>query len=141
MATNYWQSAFEDRAFLEFCYENFDCEFHGGPQAGFLSGNEIQAVRSIDCSNRGIRSLEGIEIFTNLDTLICSGNLISSLNLSRTNIKVLWCNPMQAPDGSNLLEYLFIRRGQEIEFITSNRDKASPSRIPDQTVIIAVPAN
>lgn len=153
-------AVFGDKAFMDFCYEKYDIDGPDGQPDGVLSFEELQQVRSMDCSGREIRSLNGIELFRNLDTLICSGNEIrflaldgipqlkyldcsgnylTELNVSQTEISTLFCNPMSAPDGTNLLEYLIVRRGQEIEFVTKDRDKADPKRIPDETDIIAVP--
>lgn len=153
-------SPFSDSEFAKYCFEHFDT---GGPEGvpdGMLTYDEIIEVTSIDCSGLGIRSLAGMEVFVKLDTLICRGNEISSLpldgtpmlkyldcsgnyitelNVSQTMIRTLFCNPMSGPDGKNLLEYLFIRRGQEIEYVTKYRDKADPKRIPDETEIISVP--
>mgnify|MGYP003304380851 CR=1 FL=1 len=154
-------SIFLDEAFMAFCYEKYDIDGPDGQPDGVLSFEELQQVRSMDCSGRTIRSLRGIEIFQNLDTLICSGNEIGSLtldgiqqikyldcsgnriaelNVSQTEISTLFCCPMTDPDtGRNTLQSLYVRRGQNLPFITSDRDKADPKRIPDETQIIAVP--
>lgn len=151
-------SVFLDEAFMAFCYEKYDTD---GQPDGVLSYEELQRVRSMDCSGRKIRSLSGIEMFQNLDTLICSGNEISSLaldripqlkyldcsgnritelNVSQTEISTLFCCPMTDPGtGRNALQYLYVRRGQNLPFITSDRDKADPKRIPDETMVIAIP--
>ena len=158
-------SIFLDEAFMAFCYEKYDIDGPDGQPDGqpdgVLSFEELQQVRSMDCSGREIRSLRGVELFQNLDTLICSGNEIGSLtldgipqikhldcsgnriaelNVSQTEISTLFCCPMTDPDtGRNTLQYLYVRRGQNLPFITSDRDKADPKRIPDETQIIAVP--
>ena len=54
---------------------------------GYLSAEELAAVTSIDCSCMGIESLKGIEFFSNLESLDCSGNRLLSLDLSR-NIRL-----------------------------------------------------
>lgn len=152
---------FDDEAFAKFCFDNFDTSGPAGIPDGILSEEELRQVRSIDCSGFGFHSLRGIEIFPNLDTLKCRGNrlealelgydsqlrfldcsnnAITELNVSVSNISTLFCFPM--PDtvsGKNALEYLYVKRGQNIPFITSDRDKADPKRIPDETQIIAVP--
>ena len=69
---------FRDKAFMAFCYEKYDIDGPDGQPDGVLSIEELQQVRSMDCSGRKIRSLSGIEMFQNLDTLICSGNEIKA---------------------------------------------------------------
>ncbi len=114
----------------------------------------------MDCSHLGIRSLQGIQMFQNLDSLDCSGNGISNLPLNdlthlkylncsgnqidelylaATEVSSLFCCPMQDTEGNNTLKYVYIRRGQEIDYVTKDRDKADPKRIPDATRIIAIP--
>ncbi len=106
---------------------------------GCIRVGEIADVRKIDCSGRGMSSLEGIEKFPSLDTLVCQGNCLKSLNLSQTHVKVLFANPMNDSSGKNLLKYVYVRRDQEIEYVTSDRDKAD--RIPSETIIISIPAS
>ncbi len=50
----------------------------------YLSAAEIAAVKSIDCVKRGIVSLKGVEHFTALEILLCSGNTgLTSPDLSK----------------------------------------------------------
>lgn len=63
----------------------------------------IADVKSIDVSNSGITNLSGIEYFTDLETLICKGNSLTTINLSsNTALKYLDCsnNPLTALDVS-----------------------------------------
>lgn len=124
----------EDQKFLEFCLSHYDTDGDGR-----LTPDECLAVKSMDCSHMDIISLEGIQRFRNLEYLNCSGNQIIELYLSTTEVSTLYCFPMQDSAGNNTLKYLYIRRGQEIEYVTKDRDKADPKRIPDETQIIAVP--
>ena len=50
--------------------------------SGSISVAEAAAVTELDCSNLGLRSLAGIELFTNLEALDASGNALSSVDLS-----------------------------------------------------------
>ncbi len=70
-------SRFTDAAFLAYMLENFDKN-----NDGFLVAGELQMVGSINCASLGISSLKGIELAENLVSLDCSGNSISSLDLS-----------------------------------------------------------
>ena len=57
-----------------------------------LDANEIAAVSVIDCQNREIESLKGIEFFTALRTLSCGKNQLSELDVSQcVNLANLYC--------------------------------------------------
>lgn len=141
--------------FVKYCLSHFDTDSDQR-----LSQEELAAVRTIDCRDLGIKNLSCIEMFSRLDTLICSGNLIEALplegckglvyldcsanlirdlNVSMTDINVLYCCPMDDEEGHNLLKTLVVRRDQKIEYVTENRMSAPEKRIPDETLIMAVP--
>lgn len=154
-------AAFPDPVFTNYCLEHFDVMGPDGDVPdGVLSEYEILKVKSIDCSGLGIMDLAGIQLFANLDSLNCSdnsisylplnemsdleylncsGNQIDELDLYTTEVSTLYCCPMLDSEGNNILKYVYIRRGQEIEYVTKDRDKADPKRIPDETLIIAIP--
>lgn len=67
---------FPDQSFRE-AVAQFDKDGDGA-----LSEEETAAVIVIDCSEKGISSLLGIEKFTALQELNCSGNALTSLDLS-----------------------------------------------------------
>ena len=50
---------------------------------GVFSNEEITEIKSINCSGQTIITLEGIEYFSLLTYLDCSGNYIKSLDLSQ----------------------------------------------------------
>ena len=57
-----------------------------------ISREEAEAILSLWISHRNIHDLTGIEAFTNLETLSCSGNQLTSINLSGcTSLTVLYC--------------------------------------------------
>ncbi len=61
-----------------------------------ISYREAEAVNSIHVAWKGISDMTGIEAFVNLDTLDCSQNQISSLDVSNcTLLKYLSCNSNQ----------------------------------------------
>ncbi len=68
---------FEDSAFKAYCVENFDKDGDGE-----ISYGEALIVTYIDCDNKGIQSLSGIECFTNLTQLYCDSNQLTSLDVS-----------------------------------------------------------
>ena len=69
--------SFKDEIFLKYLLDNFDTDKNGR-----LSETEIKSVTAINCSEMGINSLEGINQFTNLTSLICSGNNLTSIDIS-----------------------------------------------------------
>ncbi len=86
---------FEDEQFRTFVSERFDTV-----KDDILSDSEIAAVTGIGCMNRNIASLQGVEYFTNLISLWCSGNRLTELDVSQnTALTELDC-------GSNLLTSL-----------------------------------
>ena len=48
----------------------------------WLTLQELWAVEDMDCSEKGIASLQGVEYFTELQTLNCSGNELTSLRFT-----------------------------------------------------------
>jgi len=74
--------------------------------------SSIINVTSIDVSNSSITNLSGIEYFTDLETLICKGNSLTTINLSENIVlKYLDCsnNPLTTLDVSKniLLQELY----------------------------------
>lgn len=117
---------------------------------GHLDLGEMSAVRSIDCSGQNIGSLDWVSAFPNLDTLICSRNPLQvvppeiiaklkyldcshdsiwELNLSRSSLKTVLCNPMTDSSGNNVLEYIYIARNQQFDRLDA----------PSETMVIAIP--
>jgi hypothetical protein len=73
-----------------------------GKNGSVLLSN-ITNIKSIDISNSGITNLSGIEYFGSLETLICKGNSLTTINLSsNTALKYLDCssNPLATLDVS-----------------------------------------
>ncbi|MCD8011844.1 MAG: hypothetical protein LUG99_01450, partial [Lachnospiraceae bacterium] len=78
---------FPDEIFREYVSEKLDEDGSGG-----LNAEEIEATKSISVSKLGISSLEGIEYFTELKSLYCDANNLSSLDMSRnTALTDLYC--------------------------------------------------
>lgn len=69
---------FADAAFRDFCLGAFDADGDGR-----LSRNEAQRVRRMECPGLGIRSLYGIDEFSNLERLECPDNDLAELDLRR----------------------------------------------------------
>ena len=82
----------DDINFRNFCYTNFDVN-----KDGKVSMTEANAVREIYVTNKNIKSLIGIEYFTNLTMLNCDYNNLTSLDVSKCiNLIELICtyNPL-----------------------------------------------
>ena len=62
-----------------------DCRLIDGNQDGVLSQTELSQVTHIAVANSGIRSLQGIEYFEELTSLIASGNELTDIDLSRNS--------------------------------------------------------
>ena len=78
---------FPDPIFMEYV-KTFDTDGNG-----YLSDSERAAVIKIDVSDKGVRSLCGMQYFPNLNTLDCTNNMIGDLNFSKnTKIKSIWCS-------------------------------------------------
>lgn len=73
---------FPDANFRSIVTENYDTDKDGN-----LSDTEIAAVEKIDCVDKGISSLKGIEYFTALKVLLCSQNQLTVLDV-RKNIEL-----------------------------------------------------
>jgi hypothetical protein len=84
-----WTPPFPDPVFAQYCLR-FDTDGNG-----VLSQEEMDAVTRIDLSNWGeepaglVQSLEGIEVFKNLEYLNCSSNNITEIDLSG-NVKLTY---------------------------------------------------
>ena len=89
----------DDINFRNFCYTNFDVN-----KDGKVSMTEANAVREIIIYNQNIKSLVGIEYFTNLTKLNCFYNELTSLDV-RKCINLTWLDC-----GGNDLTSLDVRK-------------------------------
>ncbi len=82
-----------------------------GGDDGSFTQEEIANIISVDCENRGISDLTGIEHFTALSTLKCGNNPLNGLDVSKnSNLHELHCynNGLSALDVSQNLELTFL---------------------------------
>jgi len=89
-ATNFPDSVF--RAYVK----KFDTNNNG-----ILNDAELAKATAIAVSDKGIETLDGIEFFTSLKSLSCTGNDLSSLDVSNnTALENLYCstNPIRSLD-------------------------------------------
>ena len=83
---------FPNQTFREYVGQ-FDKDGNG------LSDDEISAVTEIDVTEQNINDLKGIEFFTSLTVLKCSGNQLIMLDVGRNQeLTTLWCK------GNNLVQ-------------------------------------
>ena len=76
---------------------------------GYLSDEEIAAVTQLDVREMGIQNLKGIEFFTGLKELICYGNELTSLDVSKnTELTRLAC-------GQNQIKSLDLSKNTKME--------------------------
>lgn len=79
--------AIKDVKFKNYVVSSFDSN-----KDGKISETEAAEIAEINVHNMGITSLEGIEMFPNLETLICGDNNLTSLDVSQNaKLKVLMC--------------------------------------------------
>ena len=82
---------FPDDVFRDYISKNIDID-----KNGILSVQEIENTTVIDVRNRSIYSLEGIEYFTQLQTLYCFSNKLTTLDLSGCpSLEALACGSNQ----------------------------------------------
>ena len=87
---------FPDANFRKYVRTYIDQKVNG-KRDGYLSKDERMSVKKIDINYKEIKSLKGIEFFTNLEELDCSGNdIISYLSFpNNPNLVTLNCNNMK----------------------------------------------
>ena len=80
-----------DVNFKTYLMRNFDADFDGK-----LSQEEADSVQVMNCCLQDIRSLNGIELFANLEELYCNNNQLETLDISKnTKLEVLVCHSNQ----------------------------------------------
>ena len=137
---------FPDANFRSIVTENYDTDKDGN-----LSDTEIAAVEKIDCVDKGISSLKGIEYFTALKVLLCSQNQLTVLDVSKNiELSLLSCyrNQLTTLDiGKNaVLEELYcddnqlttlnISENPSLKFLRCRRNQLSTLDVSKNTMLI-----
>lgn len=66
--------------------------YDSGPLDGNVLTSNISGILNLDIKNRGITNLTGIEDFSALKNLDCSGNLLINIDVRPLlNLQILWC--------------------------------------------------
>ena len=95
---------------------------------GCISYSERKSITEMDLHDCGIKSLKGIEYFTGLTSLNCSGNELTSLDLSKnTALTTLYCNETQLTSlnvsKNTALTTLYCNENQLTDLDVSNNTK------------------
>ena len=104
--------------------ENFDTNKDGN-----LSDTEIAAVEEIDCYDKGISNLKGIEYFTALRSLNCGCNQLTSLDVSKnTALTDLHC-------GDNQLTALDVSKNTALTYLYCSRNQLTTLDVSENTAL------
>ncbi len=96
---------------------------------GKLTGEEIAGVTSIDVSSKSIQSLKGIEYFTELTTLYCSSNKLTSLDVSKnTALTELSC-------GANKLTSLDVSKNTALTWLSCYKNQLTSLDVSKNTAL------
>ncbi|WP_178987860.1 T9SS type A sorting domain-containing protein [Winogradskyella schleiferi] len=102
---------------------------------GSVPTNRIENVTILDVSNLDISDLTGTEDFTALETLICSDNALSTLNVSNnTNLITLLC-------GSNFLTELMLNNNSSLETLNCSDNQIQSLDILNNTALKSLTAS
>ena len=86
------ETNFPDDVFRAWVAENCDKAPEGGEKDGYLDDEEIAAQVIIGINNKNIEDLKGIEYFTAATMLMCDGNKLQTLDVSKnTKLTQLIC--------------------------------------------------
>ena len=97
---------------------------------GVLREVEIASITHIGVSNQGIQSMKGIEFFTALKSMDCSGNRLTTLELSKnTALKSMNCS-------FNLLTTLDVSNNTALESLASNVNQLTTLDVSNNTALI-----
>ena len=102
---------------------------------GLVLTDRIDNILLLDVSNLGILDLTGIEDFTALETLICSGNSLPSIDVSNNiSLITLLC-------GSNLLSDLVLTNNTNLETLNCSDNQIQSLVISNNTALKSLTAS
>ena len=111
--------------------ENFRAFLKEQPfgEDGILTEEEINSISKINVRNKKIKSLEGVEYFTALDSLVCSFNQLTSLDVSRcTALTTLDC-------GHNQLTSIEVSKNSALKSLGCNYNKLASLDVSKNTAL------
>ena len=117
----------DDPEFKRYCLSNFDTN-----KDGKISIEEAATVKDIDVREMNIKSLKGIEFFTNLTQLRCGSNQLTSLDVSKnTALEVLHC-------GWNQLTGLDVSKNTALRVFSCNSNNLKNIDVSKNTVLTSL---
>ena len=94
-----------------------------------LNDTEIAAVEEIDCYDKGISNLKGIEYFTALRSLNCGYNQLTALDVSKnTTLTKLYCK-------NNQLTVLDVSKNTALTYLRCNRNQLTSLDVSKNTAL------
>ena len=104
-------------------------------QDSSLSDTEIAAVKKINCSNKGITNLKGIEYFTSLNILLCTDNQLTALDVSEnTALTELDCR-------YNKLTALDVSKNTALTILECNANRLTALDVSKNTALTVLRSN
>ena len=96
----------------------------------YLDTTEIAAIKTLDCSGKSIQYMRGVEHLTALETLICSDNQISTLDLTKNvALKTLNCS-------NNKLSALDLTKNVELQHLICSQNSIASMDLSKNTKLI-----
>ena len=104
-------------------------EYYDTNKDSSLSDTEIAAVEEINCYDKGISNLKGIEYFTALRSLNCGYNQLTSLDVSKnTALTKLYCK-------KNQLTVLDVSKNTALTYLRCNRNQLTSLDVSKNTAL------
>ena len=104
-------------------------EYYDTNKDSSLSDTEIAAVEEIDCYDKGISNLKGIEYFTALRSLNCGYNQLTALDVSKnTALTKLYCK-------KNQLTVLDVSKNTALTYLRCNRNQLTSLDVSKNTAL------
>ena len=119
---------------------------------GMLDKEEISAVTELSCRGKGVKSVQGVEVFTALESFDCSRNSITVLDVSNNpELRVLNCYDnyigflelkwnkklKELKCSSNEIKELNLSRNRKLELLWCNDNDLSSIDISENTRLIS----
>jgi len=117
-----------DKSFREYCLTNFDTDKDG--KLSFKEAKNVKSVNTRYSTSYNIKSLQGIEYFFGLEELICGGNYILEVDLSKnTELKYLDIK-------NNLLSKIDLSKNTELLSLVIDSNSLSDIDLSKNTKLI-----
>lgn len=124
------EETFPDRTFRAWLLDRTNL---GGVGAdGILTQQEIEGIVALNLSGMGLTDLRGLEVFFNLQTLDCSSNRLTELDVSgNPKLVRLYC-------GNNLLKELDLSNNPDLAYLTCSFNQLSELNLAGHEKLIAL---